>query len=81
MTTNQHTPYATGMALTAANLEAPLGQLDAAISNAITSGAGWTTTTNGTASAGQKVVPCTSTVGAVAGMPIWIGAVGGTYEV
>jgi hypothetical protein len=85
MSSNQHTPYQTGMALTASNLEAPLGQLDAAISAVVANGAGFSTTTNNTASAGQKVVPVASTktfsnVDVVAGTVIWIGSPGGTYE-
>lgn len=84
MTTNFHTAFPFGGGITAAGIEYPMGQLDAAISAAMTSGSGWTSSLDGTAAAGQKVVPVTSTVvgiGAQPGMAVWIGEAGGTTEV
>jgi hypothetical protein len=84
MTSTYHTPIAYGAAATGAGLEAPLGQLDAAIV-ALAASLGSTTlpitVTDAQASSGQKVVPVAATTGFLAGMSIWIGDVAGTFEI
>lgn len=80
MTTAYHDPIAFGASAHPDTLNPPLGQLDAAIALAITSGSGWSTTLDGTANAGQKVVPVTTTTGAVAGQVVWFRSTGGTTE-
>ncbi len=90
MTTTRHTPIATRAAATAATLNAPLSQLDSAVVAveedvtqlfaSVGSGAGWASTLDATATSGQKVVPVTSTTGAVVGMPVYLGLTSGTHE-
>jgi hypothetical protein len=80
MTTANHTPYPTGGPLTAAAMEAPLGQLDAAIANVIATGSGASTTLTAQANAGQKNLVVASGASFVNGMSVWIGDSGGTHE-
>ena len=84
MSTDYHTPHPFGAPLTSDELNAPLGELDAAIGGALSAigaSALAITTTDAVATAGQKVVPVTATTGFVVGQPVWIGDVAGTFEV
>lgn len=84
MSTNKHTPLAFGAALTATNMNAPLGELDAAIvatDNALAQTALPITTTDASAASGQAVVPVASTDGFVVGQSVWIGDIDGIFEV
>lgn len=84
MSDDKHTPLAYGAALTAAVLNAPLGELDAAIvavEDALAQTVLPITTTDAVANSGQAVVPVASTDGFVVGQPVWIGDVNGTHEV
>jgi hypothetical protein len=80
MTTNNHTAIPYGGALTAAAMEAPLSQLDAAISAVITTGSGASTTLTAQANSGQKNLVVADRTGWVVGDVFWIGVAGGTYE-
>lgn len=84
MTTEYHTALAFGGPLTSAAMEAPLGQLDAAIV-AVNTALGGTslaiTTTDATAAAGQAVVPVTATTNFIVGQSVWIGDIAGVFEV
>ena len=83
MTTQFHTSHATGAPLTAVELNAPLGQLDAVIGTEMLarvaadatialSGSGVTTALDGSAAASQKVIPLVSTTGILAGASFFI---------
>lgn len=91
MTTTHHTAIATGAPATAATVNNPLGQLDAAIITvvaqsqaaldaALLAGAA-VTAANGPASQGQKVVTVDSTTGFVAGCSVEYALVGGALEI
>lgn len=82
MTTDRHTPLPFGGPLTSAAMNAPLGQLDAAIGLLSTAGSGgWYSQLDGTAASGQKVIPVTSTPNADAvGLNVFIGPPSGTHE-
>jgi hypothetical protein len=83
MTTEHHTPLTFGGPLTAAAMNAPLGQLDEGIEDvldALAQTALPITTTDATASSGQAVVPVTSTAGFLVGQSVWIGDIAGTFE-
>jgi hypothetical protein len=73
MTTNHHVAFPSGFAMTASEFESRVSALDQAITDVESSGSGWAGTLDGTAAAGQKVVPVVSTVGALVGMPVFIG--------
>jgi hypothetical protein len=79
MSTNSHTPLPFGGPLTSAAMEAPLGQLDAAIAQVITTGSGASTTLTAQANAGQASLTVASSAGFVPGDPIYIGT-GATFE-
>ncbi|MEW6223202.1 MAG: right-handed parallel beta-helix repeat-containing protein [Chloroflexota bacterium] len=79
MTTNHHTALAFGGPLTAAAMEAPLGQLDAAIAAVIATGSGASTTLTAQAAAGQASLVVASSAGFLVGDPIYIGT-GTTFE-
>lgn len=85
MTTKKHTPILFGAPRAAATINAPLGQLDAAIVALEDTIAGVSqpiAVLTGTANSGQKVLPYTGAPGAfIVGMPLVIGDVGGTFEV
>lgn len=80
MTTNHHSPYPFGGPLTAAAMEAPLGQLDAAIASVIGTGSGASTSLTAQALAGQASLTVASSSGIVPGDVVFIGDAGGTYE-
>lgn len=84
MTTDHHNDIAFGAAASAAVINNPMGQLDAAISALSTAIAGTAlaiAVTTGTAAAGQKVVPMTTAPGAfIVGQSVWIGDAG-TFEI
>jgi hypothetical protein len=91
MTTTHHTAIATGAPATAATVNNPLGQLDAALISlaaqsqaaldaALLAGAA-VTAANGPASQGQKVVTVDSTTGFVAGCSVEYALVGGALEI
>lgn len=85
MTTAKHTPIAFGAARSAAVLNAPLGQLDAAIL-AVEAGVAQSAlpiaVLTGSAASGQKILPYTGAPGSfIVGQPIWIGDIAGLYEV
>jgi hypothetical protein len=79
MTTNSHTPIPFGAPATSAVLEAPLGQLDAAIATVIATGSGTSTTLTAQANAGQASLTVASSAGFAPGDPIYIGT-GATFE-
>jgi hypothetical protein len=79
MTTAHHTPIAFGAPRNAAVLEAPLGQLDAAIATVIATGSGVSTTLTAQANAGQASLTVASSAGFAPGDPIYIGT-GATFE-
>lgn len=62
-----HTPIAAGSGVRTAVVNAPLAELDAAIEEVVLTGSGATTTLDGSAASGQKVIPLTSTTGLSAG--------------
>lgn len=81
MTTANHTPLPFGGPLTSAAMEAPLGQLDAAIATVIATGSGVSTTTTAIASSGQATILVASSAGFAPGDPIYIvNADGSFYE-
>jgi hypothetical protein len=87
MSTANHTPLAYGGPLTSAAMEAPLGQLDAAIV-ALLNAIGGTVlpfgVLTGSAGAGQKVLPMangTAPFVSFVGASVFIGDISGTYEV
>lgn len=80
MTTVHHDPHAYGAALSSAEVNRPLAELDAAVELAMVSGSGWSTVLDGTAASGQKVIPVASTTNALPGMAVWVGTPGGTNE-
>lgn len=80
MTTNSHTPIPFGAPATAAALEAPLGQLDAAITSVIATGSGASTTLTAQATAGQKNMVVADRANWAVGDVFWIGPSGGTNE-
>jgi hypothetical protein len=67
--------------LTAAGLSVSASAAADALAAQMGAGGVWASTLDGTANSGQKVVPVTSTTGAVAGMPVYIGLTSGTHEV
>jgi hypothetical protein len=79
MTTNSHTPIPFGAPATSAVLEAPLGQLDAAIATVIATGSGTSTTLTAQANAGQASLTVASSAGFAPGDPIYIGT-GAAFE-
>ena len=79
MTTERHTPHVFGAPLTAAEINAPLGELDAAIATVIATGSGASTTLTAQASAGQATLVVASSAGFAVGDPIYIGT-GATFE-
>jgi hypothetical protein len=79
MTTNHHTALPFGGPLTSAGMEAPLGQLDAAIASVIATGSGTSTTLTAQANAGQASLTVASSTGFAPGDPIYIGT-GATFE-
>lgn len=79
MSTNNHTPYPFGGPLTSAAMEAPLGQLDAAIASVIATGSGTSTTLTAQALAGQASLTVASSAGFAVGDPIYVGT-GATFE-
>lgn len=80
MTTAHHTPLPFGGPLTSAAMEAPLGQLDAAIATVISTGSGASTTLTAQATAGTSgPFTVASTTGFLAGDPIYFGT-GSTFE-
>ncbi len=79
MSTNHHTAYVFGGPLTSAAMEAPLGQLDAAIASVIATGSGTATTLTAQALAGQASLTVASSAGFAPGDPIYIGT-GATFE-
>lgn len=79
MTTNHHTPHTFGDPLTAAELNAPLGQLDQSIATVIATGSGASTTLTAQANSGQASLTVASSAGFLVGDPIYIGT-GATFE-
>lgn len=79
MTTNHHTPIPFGAPANAADLEAPLGQLDAAIASVIATGSGLSTTLTAQANAGQASLTVADSTGYLVGDNIYIGT-GATFE-
>lgn len=81
MTTAHHTPLPFGGPLTAAAMEAPLGQLDAAIGNVIATGSGVATSLTAQATAGTAgPFSVASTTGILPGDSVWFGSSGGPSE-
>lgn len=83
MSSDHHTPLPFGAALEADVLNAPLGELDAAIGSAlgaIDASALAITTTDAVAAAGQPIVPVASTQAFVVGQPVFIGDPDGVFE-
>lgn len=84
MTTAYHTPHDYQDPLDAAQLNIPLGELDSAIGTLVAGLAASAlpiTTTDDTAASGQKIVPVAATTAFIVGQPVWIGDIGGTYEI
>jgi hypothetical protein len=79
MTTSHHTPLPFGGPLTSNAMEAPLGQLDAAIDVVSITGSGTSTTLTAQATAGQPSLTVANSAGFLAGDPIYIGT-GVTFE-
>lgn len=61
MTARHHTPHAIDAPLSSTELDRPHQELDAAIDALVISASGTTTTLDGSAASGQKVIPLTST--------------------
>src|SRR5882672_2823753 len=80
MTTTYHTPIPFGAPRTAAALEVPLGQLDAAIAMVVAAASGASTTLTSQANSGQKNMVVAARDGFIVGDVFWIGVPGGTYE-
>jgi hypothetical protein len=82
MTSSLHsTIFPPGFPLDASEFDQRRSELDQAICDIEASGSGWATTLDAQAASGQKVVPVTTTVGAVVGMPVFIGVATGLSEV
>ena len=79
MSTVHHEPHGYHADLTSAELNRPLGELDAAIETVITTGSGVSTTLTAQASAGQATLLVASSAGYVTGDPIYIGT-GAMFE-
>lgn len=81
MTTVHHAPHAFGAGLTSAEVNRPLGELDAAIERVIATGSGASTTLTAQASSGS-VGPFSvaSTTGLLVGDSVFFGDPGGTNE-
>ena len=74
MSTDYHDPLVDGTPTDAATLEAPLAQLDAAISAVTgTSSAAWAVVLSSQAASGQKVLLCNAPASVAAGQSIMIG--------
>lgn len=79
MTTSHHVPHPFGGPLTSAAVNAPLGQLDAAIDQVSAAGSGTSTSLTAQALPGQATLTVANSAGFVAGDPIYIGT-GVTFE-
>ena len=80
MSTTHHDPHAFGADLSSAELNRPLGELDAALEETITTGSGATTTLTAQANSGQPNLVVASVAGLAVGDIVYIGRAGDAYE-